>query len=67
MVSNKIYYSAADIADMLGVSVGKAYKIIRNLNEELTSKGYIIIQGKIPKAYFHEKWYGGANDMVVER
>ena len=54
----KVYYSANDIVQMLDISKASAYKIIRQLNDELKSLGYIILQGKVPKAYFHEKWYG---------
>lgn len=54
----KIYYSAADIAEMLDVSKAKAYGIIRQLNEELQQKGFLILQGKVPTAYFSERWYG---------
>ena len=55
------YLRAKDIADLLGISEGKAYKIIRQMNEELKSKGYITIAGRVPRAYFNEKWYGGIN------
>ena len=54
----KVYYSANDIVQMLDISKASAYKIIRQLNDELKSLDYIILQGKVPKAYFHEKWYG---------
>ena len=55
------YLKATDIAVFLGISEGKAYKIVRQMNEELKSKGYITIAGRVPKAYFEEKWYGGTN------
>ena len=58
MEIKKIYYSAKDIAEMLDVSIASAYKIIRRMNEELKNKGYITIQGKVPKTFFDEKWYG---------
>ena len=32
---NKIYFTADDVSQMLGVSRGQAYKIIKRLNEEL--------------------------------
>lgn len=34
-MKKKIYYSAEDIAGMLGVSTGKAYKILREMNKDL--------------------------------
>ena len=34
-MNEKIYYSAEDIAKMLGVSMGKSYKILREMNKEL--------------------------------
>lgn len=59
----KIYYSAEDIAKMLGVSMGKSYKILREMNKELAGKGFLTIAGKIPVEYFREKWYGGAKEV----
>lgn len=55
-----LYYTALDVADMLGVSRGHAYKIVKQLNEELANHGYIVIAGKIPKKYFAEHYYGMA-------
>lgn len=57
-MKNPIYYNAVDIAEMLNVSKATAYSIIRKLNEELDSKGYLTLQGKVAKVYFDEKWYG---------
>ena len=34
--------------------------VLRELNEELTKKGYIVIAGKIPKKFLEEKYYGFA-------
>lgn len=55
---NKIYITAAELAEMLDVSLGHAYKIIRRLNQELAKDGYIVIAGKVPKRYFEKRWYG---------
>lgn len=57
-MNNSIYYKADDIVEMLDVSKATAYSIIRKLNEELNSKGYLTLQGKVAKVYFDEKWYG---------
>lgn len=51
------FYSAKEVATILGISSSTAYRIIKTLNQELQSKGYIIIRGKISKKYFDEKFY----------
>lgn len=61
-MNDKIYYSAEEVAAMLGVSIGKSYKILREMNRDLASKGFLTIAGKIPVEYFREKWYGGAKE-----
>lgn len=55
----KSYITAKEIAETLGVSTGKAYQIIRNLNAELQKEGYLTISGKVSRAYFNKKWYQG--------
>lgn len=62
---NTLYFTAQEIAVMLGVSRGQAYKIVKRLNDELTKQGYIVISGKVPKKYFSERYYGGV-DYVDE-
>lgn len=64
-MSEKIYYSATEIATMLGISMGEAYKILREMNAELASKGFLTISGKIPVEYFKEKWYGASKEVVA--
>lgn len=61
-MNEKIYYTAGEIAEMLGVSTGKSYKILQQMNEELEKKGYLTIRGKIPVEYFKEKWYGALKE-----
>ena len=55
----KSYITAKEIAETLGISTGKAYSIIRDLNAELQAKGFLTISGKVSRAYFNEKWYQG--------
>ena len=50
--------NANDVAKELGVSKGHAYKMIRKLNEELEAVGYIVVSGKIPRAFGEKKFYG---------
>ena len=56
---NKQYITAKEISEMLGVSNSQAYSIIRELNTELKERGYLTIPGKVSRAFFFEKWYGG--------
>ncbi len=50
--------TANEIATELGISKPHAYKIIRQLNEELKESGYVVISGKIPKMFWMKKFYG---------
>ncbi|MCF2613071.1 transcriptional regulator [Fusobacterium perfoetens] len=43
--------TAEQVATLCKVRVGKAYQIIRELNEELKKEGYITIRGRINKDY----------------
>ena len=58
-----LYFTVYEIMEMLGVSRGHAYKIVKKLNEELASKGYIVVAGKVPKKYFAEHYYGFAQEI----
>ena len=41
-----------------------AYKLIRQLNEELKAKGFITIAGRVNRQYFYERLYGaGKGEM----
>ena len=48
-----------EVAAELDVSKPYAYKLIRQLNEELKSKGYLTIAGRVNRQYFMERLYGG--------
>ena len=64
-MTQRSYITAKEIAEELGVSSSKAYGIIRQLNDELQSKGYLTLPGKTSRAYFREKWYMGVEDGVA--
>ena len=51
-MNEKIYYSAEDIAKMLGVSMGKSYKILREMNKELAEKASLQSQAKFRWSIF---------------
>lgn len=58
-MTNKILLTAEEVSKILGVSKPHAYKLIKGLNNELKSRGYITVAGKISRKYFEEKVYGG--------
>lgn len=60
------FYTAQEVAEMLGVHQSTAYKIIKGLNAELKAQGYIVINGRVLIAYFDQKFYGGTHDDLVQ-
>ncbi len=54
---NQSFMSAMEVAEELGVSKAYAYKVIRELNEELRSKGFQTVSGRINRMYFKERFY----------
>ncbi len=55
---NKIFITATEMSELLGISIGHAYKMIREMNKELEESGYLVIAGKVPKGYFEKRWFG---------
>ena len=47
-----------EVAQALGVSKSYAYKIVREMNNDLRQRGFLTIAGKMSKQYFEEKFYG---------
>ena len=58
-MKNSLFMTAEDIVAVTGMSEAYAYKLIRKLNEELESKGYITLKGRVSRDYFEERLYGG--------
>lgn len=61
-VNNYMMY-AEDISRELGISKGYAYKIIKELNKELKEAGFIVISGRVPRAFGETKFYGNRTTM----
>ena len=57
MIAEKKFYTATDVASILGVSRSTAYREIKKLNDELKRGGYIAVNGKIPIKFFEERFY----------
>jgi len=46
-----------DMAEMLQCSESHAYKVMRELNNELKKKGKIVVAGRISRRYVEERLY----------
>lgn len=57
----KLFYTAQDLADMLGYSKDKAYRIIKDMNSQLKEKAkqenkeVLVFSGRINKEYFDKR------------
>ena len=52
MMKEQSFITAKELAVMLNISTGHAYKVIHRLNDELTQKGYLTFSGRIPRKVF---------------
>ncbi|QDI92485.1 ICEBs1 excisionase [Salicibibacter halophilus] len=58
------FYTPADVQRIMKVSEQKAYRIIRDLNAEMKQEGYMVIQGKVNRNKFNERFiYQGKSAM----
>ncbi|WP_352399106.1 helix-turn-helix domain-containing protein [Anaerotignum sp.] len=53
--SNSRFVTAEEVAEIWGISLSTAYRMIRSLNKELEAKGFLTIAGKVSRRYFEEK------------
>ena len=58
------FIRADEVAQELDVSKPRAYKLIRQLNDELKAEGYITIAGRVNRQYFNERLYGADRNEV---
>ncbi len=45
-----------DVMELLSVSKSHAYKLMRSINKELKTLGYMTISGRVDKQFFIEKF-----------
>jgi len=57
-LKNDLFVTAGEVAQDLGVSKPFAYKLVRQMNEELEAKGFLTIAGRVSRKYYEEKFYG---------
>ena len=52
MHRRKMYLSVEDIAELFGLSVSFAYRVVERMNADLASKNYYVILGRVPTRYW---------------
>ena len=57
-----IYITASELAQIMGISDGHAYKLIREMNSELKKEGYLTVAGRLPRAYLEKCLFGYKSD-----
>ena len=55
-MTNKNFMTAQDVADALGVSKSYAYKLVRQLNDEMEALGYITVRAEWMRITFVKKY-----------
>ena len=58
-MSKELFVRAEEVAGALGISKPYAYKLVREMNEELKQKGFLTIPGRVSRRYFEVLWTAG--------
>lgn len=54
-MTNKTFMTVEEVAVEMGVSKSYAYKIVKQLNEELQKLSYLTVAGRVNTNYFRKK------------
>ena len=54
-MTNRTFMTVEEVAAELGVSKSYAYKIVKQLNDELQKLGYLTGAGRVNTTYFRKK------------
>ena len=57
-VQMRMIACTAYIAELFGLSVSFAYRVVERMNADLASKNYYVILGRVPTRYVEDKIYG---------
>jgi hypothetical protein len=64
-MSKDYMMNATEVATLLHVSKGHAYKLIQKMNDELEANGYIVVAGKIPRPMWERKFFHEGSKLEV--
>ena len=54
-MTNRTFMTVEEVAAELGVSKSYAYKIVKQLNDELQKLGYLTVAGRVNTTFFHKR------------
>lgn len=54
-MGSQTFMSVDEVAKELGVSKSYAYRVVKQLNEELMQLGYLTVTGRVNTQYFRKK------------
>jgi len=63
-MKNELFVTAGEVAQELGVSKPFAYKLVRQMNEELEEKGFITIAGRVSSLYEKQNELKGQKQQI---
>lgn len=56
-MNEKLFLTADDVSKIMSISKAMSYRVISELNKELSEKGYLTIRGRVSKKYFEESMW----------
>lgn len=56
-ITGRKMLNAKQVAELLDISVSYAYKVIDQLNKELSKAGYLTISGKVDSLYLYKRFF----------
>lgn len=54
-MNNKTFMTVDEVAKEMSVSKSYAYKVVKQLNQELKQLGYLTVAGRVNTNYFRKK------------
>ena len=62
-MANSLFIKADEVAELLGVSRAEAYRIIKRLNDQLSSRGFIVVNGRVNRKYLGQHRTNASADL----
>jgi hypothetical protein len=54
----ELFVRVDTVMNDLQISKPLAYKLMKEMNDELSAKGYLTIAGRVPRVYYYERFFG---------